>query len=714
MHLTLDTPWYFVLLCLLLGAGYAALLYFAPRKRVQHAQRQATEGDGLSRGATWLLAALRCMAVALIAFLLLAPLVQRNVSESEKPVIIIAQDNSKSIDYCRDSAYCHDSMAAEMLRLRQQLSKRYDVQCYTYGSAVRQLSPQVSPDYTDKSTDMGTLLREIAERYANRNVGAVLLTGDGLYNQGYDPATMVQQLSFPVYTVALGDTTPRRDAAVSHVQYNRVAYLGNQFPVEITLRAGQLRGQSRTLTVSHNGKQLFSKTITYTSDDFTATESLMIDADHAGLQQYVVHIAPVEGESSLRNNTYILPVEIIDGHQKIAIIAAAPHPDVAAIRRSIEAHQNYEVESFLAQDFKASFKDYDMVILHQLPAQGGVGADVVQQAMRARLPLMFIVGGLSDLGRLNALHAGLEIYAKLNRSDEATPLYNTAFTAFTIDEGVVRSIEAFPPLTVPFGSYRLGGNAQTLFQAQIGNIRSGQPLVAVSQQQELRYSFVAGEGLWKWRIADFQQNGTNANFDDMFGKIVTYTALQVNKERFRVNAKKVWGENENVVIDAELYDENYAPVNQPEVTLTLTHQAQGSTTASRPQSYKFNKEGTGYTLNLGRLAPGQYRYLATTAYNGRQLKAQGTLIVEDLNLEDLNLTADHALMNTLASLTGGQMLSPRQLSQFPQLLKEREDITPVIYSRQRYSELMHLPLSFILIVLLLGAEWVLRKYHGEL
>ena len=119
-------------------------------------------------------------------------------------------------------------------------------------------------------------------------------------------------------------------------------------------------------------------------------------------------------------------------------------------------------------------------------------------------------------------------------------------------------------------------------------------------------------------------------------------------------------------------------------------------------------------LNLGRLTPGQYRYRAATAYNGRTLTAQGTMIVEDANLEDLNLVADHALMNTLAAVTGGQMLRPDQLNRLPGLLKAREDITPVIYTHQRYSELMHLPLVFVLIVLLLAAEWVLRKYHGEI
>lgn len=737
MRLTLGTPWYFVLLCLLLGAGYAALLYFVRFRRDKAGSGSASAvGEGLGNGMRWLLSALRMLSVAGIAFLLLSPLVRRVQHDREKPIIIVAQDNSKSLDYCSDSALYAGVLPQKMRDLCRTLEEDYDVQCYSYGSDVRQQDAEEGGEdmgERDKSTDMSAMLSAIADRYAGRNVGAVLITGDGLWNQGVNPVSVAQQFTFPVYTLALGDTTARKDAAISHVKCNRVAYRDNQFPMEITVRASMLQGRTKQLTVTHNGRVLYSKSLTYNADDFLATETVLLDADQAGLQQYVVRIAPADEESSLRNNTYTVPVEVIDGHQKIALIAALPHPDVAALRRSIESRQNYEVEACLARDWKGNIRDYDMIILHQLPARGNQGGEIVAQAVKAHLPLMFVVGTMSDLPRFNALHAGVEIYSRLDRSNEATPLYNDRFTAFTLDEETARKTETYPPLTSPFGEYRTSGNTQALFSARIGTVNSGQPLVAVCQQQELRYAVVAGEGLWKWRLADYQQNGTNEHFDNMMNKLVTYTALRVDKERFRVNAKKVWRENEEVTLEAELYNENYEPVNQPEVTLELRNTEvtgrdadrnndpgrgraprEGAAQQRTALQYKFNKEGTGYTLNVGRLAPGTYNYKAATHYNGRALTAQGTLLVEDANLEDLALKADHALMNTLAVATGGEMLTIDRLAQFPDLLRQRSDVTPVIYSHQRYSELLNMPLVFILLMLLLTAEWVLRKYHGEI
>ncbi len=713
MQLTLDAPWYFILLCLLLGAGYAALLYFVPFRRKAAAVSEDT--TSLGRTARIVLSVLRATTVSLIAFLLLAPMVRREVSEREKPIILVAEDNSKSLVYTGDSAYYRGGYAEAMQRLCHELAEKYEVQRFTYGSTLQQAEEGGAPDYAARCTDMSTAVDELMQRYAHRNVGALLLTGDGLYNQGYNPTTRLQQVSFPIYTVALGDTSARRDAAISHVKCNSMAYLGNRFPIEITVRASRLQGQSKLLTVQHNGRTLFSKAIAYADNDFTATETVFLEADRAGVQQYVVQIAVADGESSVRNNRYEVPIEVIDGRQKIAVVGAVPHPDLSALKRSLERQQNYEVTVALASDFKDNPKDYDMMVLHQLPAKGGLGGDIAQRAVASRVPLLFVLGEQSDLPRFNVLKTGLEVHAKLNRTNEVTALKGETFTAFDLADETTRRIEALPPLTAPFGNYKLSGTGQILFSAQIGTVNSGQPLVAVCQQQEVRYSFVAGEGLWRWRLADYRQNGNSQVFDEMLNKLTTYTALRLNKERFRVTTKKVWDQSDEVILEAELYNENYEPVNHPEVRLELQRTAlQEEGASSATATYQFNKEGTGYIVNVGKLEPGEYRYRAAVDYNGRREQVQGMLLVQEVNLEDVNLVADHTLMNSLAVLTGGVMLAPSQLDTLPLLLEEREDITPVIYTHRRYSELIQLPWLFALLVLLVAVEWAWRKYSCEL
>ena len=56
------------------------------------------------------------------------------------------------------------------------------------------------------------------------------------------------------------------------------------------------------------------------------------------------------------------------------------------------------------------------------------------------------------------------------------------------------------------------------------------------------------------------------------------------------------------------------------------------------------------------------------------------------------------------------MLYPDQLDQLHQLLAERDDLKSIVYAHTRYTELLNLPLIFILIMLLLAVEWGIRKW----
>ena len=371
MRLLIDYPWYFVILCLALGGVYSAILYWR-------------SGGDMPKKLKWGLAVLRWIVVSAIAFLLLAPLVKRMVNEEEKPIVLVVQDSSQSIGMTKDSSYYAGEYAEAMQKMMERLSEDYQVEAFTYGNQV---------------TDMSEVMERLKEQYMNRNVGAMILSGDGIYNVGGNPATIVKELTCPIYTIAMGDTTPRCDATISNVRFNRIAYMGNQFPIEITVRASQLNGEKKRLTVSHEGKQLWAKDIQYEGSEYSTTETVMIDAEEPGIQQYVVKIAASDKEESVKNNVRRFAVEVIDGHQKIAIIAASPHPDVSALKQAIESNQNYEVTTMLAKDFKGDLKDYSLVIMHQLPSRMGQ-----QVAVGNEVPTMYVIGGLTDLKRLNAEH----------------------------------------------------------------------------------------------------------------------------------------------------------------------------------------------------------------------------------------------------------------------------------------------------------------------
>lgn len=657
-----DLPWYYTLLCLLAGAVYAAVLYFVG-------------GCPFGRGWRWALAALRFVAVSAIAFLLLAPMSKQTVNERQKPHVVLAQDVSQSVAL--------DGLNALPLKgLVSGLERHCRVTYLEFGTAT--------------STDIGAVL----ERYRGSDVAALVLASDGLHNRGAYPAGVAERLAFPVHCLAMGDTTPQRDARVANLRCNRIAMSGSQFPVEFTVAASLLKGSASRLTIRNSaGRQLYSEPVGYTDNDFSATVSASLPAGEPGLQRFTLHLAPVDGEVTAANNTLSFYVDVINTRRKVAIVANAPHPDVAALKRAVESNPNYEAVTVMAGDaergkWKAD-SDVSLMVLHNLPSKAHPSVDYADG-----VPQLFVIGTQTDLSRFNALHSGLEITAKAQRTNEVTAQHVTGFPLFTLDEADAGVIEALPPLAAPFGEARLSADVQSLFTARLGNIDTRLPLVAATAQGKVRRAWIWGEGIWRWRLADWQSNESHAHVDRLVTQIVSFTAQQGTRNRLQVEAERSYAEGDPVTLRAVLYNENYEAANNAEVKLTLTGES-GST------DYAFRRDGNGYSLTLPPLAEGIYRYRATA--DGQT--AEGSFAIEAMNLEQQQIAADHSLLATLCALTGGELYMPDQL---PALEERLSSLKPTIYTHTRYAEFLRLPLVLALIILLLAAEWVLRKYHGEL
>lgn len=657
-----DHPWPFVLLCLLAGVAYAAVLYFVGRQPV-------------GRGWRWALAALRCVAVSAIAFLLLAPMTRQTVTERQKPHLVLAQDVSQSVRRSADSAFSLQALVPE-------LEERFRVSYVPFG--------------TEGSTDIGAVL----DRYRGDDVAALVLASDGLHNRGTSPTSAAEGLAFPVHCVALGDTTPQRDALLADLRCNRIALSGTTFPVEVTVAASLLKGRGSKITVHDGeGRQLASLPVAIDDDDFSATYSLLLQADRAGMQRYVVALAAVDGERSLENNRLTFYVDVIDARRHVAILAHAPHPDLGALKRAIESNPNFEVEVVMADEAERGrwkAEGVDMAVLHNLPSAAHPSI-----AFADGLPQLFVIGTQTDLGRFNALHSGLEIVAKARRLNEVTALWRSEFSLFSLDDGDASILESLPPLTAPFGESRLGAGVQTLLVARLAQIDTRQPLVAASVQNGQRRAWIWGEGLWRWRLADYQMHKSHEHVDRLVSQLVTFTAMQSSRERLQVEAQRSYDEGEPVALRAVLYNENFEAVNDSEVKLELKGD-------SMQAEYPFRRAAGGYSLSLPPLKEGLYRYRASTPDG---LTSEGSFAVEAIRLEQRRTSADHTLLATVARLTGGVVVPPDGTAP---LMDSLASLKPTLYSHTRYAEFLRLPLVLALIILLLAAEWALRKYHGTL
>ena len=232
-------------------------------------------------------------------------------------------------------------------------------------------------------------------------------------------------------------------------------------------------------------------------------------------------------------------------------------------------------------------------------------------------------------------------------------------------------------------------------------------LLAIGETNGIRTGVFLGENVWKWRLFDFLQNQNHEIFDEVFGKTVQYLSVKEDKRKFRITLdQNIFNENEAVTFGAELYNDNYELINDPDVSMVIRNRD------GKEFTYTFNRLGKGYSLNAGILPVGNYTFRATTSFNGQSLSFDGKFSVRPIQLELFETTANHAVLRQLSQKFGGETVLPADMTSIAEKIKSKETVKPVMYSTSKTSPLINLKWIFALLAGLLAAEWFLRRYFG--
>lgn len=680
-----------IVFCIIAGGVYTAVLYY---------KNKHNEFPPLL---VKVMAFFRFLAIFLIAFLLLSPLLKTITQTNEKPVIIFAQDNSQSILLNKDSSFYKNEYKQKVEKLIADLEKKYEVKSFDFGDKVTE---NFRFDFNAKQTDISALLDELMTRYTNRNVGAVIIASDGIYNKGNNPLYNSDKIKAPIYTLALGDTSIRKDLMIQKVNYNRIAYLGNSFPLEIIVNANKAKGLSAKLKVMHGQREVFNKNIIFGSDQYIETVNMSTEAKETGLQRYTIIISPLNDELTLTNNRKDIFIDVLDARQKILILAATPHPDISAIKQSLEANRNYDVQVSLINDFTKSVSAYNLVILHQLPSVNNAIPKIYADIQKANIPVLYILGTQSNIAQFNAFNNGIVITQKNQNISESLPSLSTEFSYFTISDETRKMLSNFPPLNCIFGNYKLSPSVEPFLIQKIGNVISNQPLIVFNQSLGSKNGIICGEGLWKWKLANYSQKNNSEAFDEIITKMVQYLSAKIENGLFRVINNHVFNENQSVEFDAELYNDSYELINDAEVNLTI------SNSSGMKFPYQFNKTSNAYHLNVGIFPEGDYKYQAIVKLKNKTLIQNGIFTVMIMDAEFTHTIANHQLLYNLAKKNGGEMIYPSEIDKLSELLQKRDDIKVVKYTQKRFNDLVNLYWIFFIIIALLSAEWFLRKRNG--
>lgn len=688
-----------IIVALLLGAGYAALLYY---------KRSSPWGKNWQKA----LAAIRFLWVSVLAILLIGLLMQQFITRYENPTVVFAIDNSASILLQEDSTKINNALNSIRQTAQNLQEKGFDVEFKTLNNlrdnlendSIKSNSDKINFNYT--SSPISDLLANIQSEFENRNLSNVVLFSDGAYNQGLAPD--ISPYSFSLQTIGVGDTVPKKDIILKSLFHNKMAYLGNQFPIVAEVTHTGFENREITAVLSQNGKTISTQKVKFSSNqnDLKSIEFL-VKATSKGIQHYVVSIVPQEGEFTTQNNTAHAYIDIIDSKEKILLVAAAPHPDIKAFRAAIEKNENYKFDIYLPYLRPTDLEDkYDLIIYHQFPDKMGRPMPILEKLRKLTSAELFIIGSLSDFNSFNTLNTGVKIRPLGNQSDKVIPFWNSNFSKFYLTDEQKSRFASYPPALVPFADYEISPQAEIMLYQRVGNIQTKKPLVVMSEQNSKKTGIWLAENTWQWRLNEYAENKNQDGYDALLSKIIQYLSTKDDKRRFRVSpTASQFSTSEGVSFDVEVYNAIYEPLLGQNIRLEIKDE-EGKT-----RTYTFTNNASPFRYSASALPEGAYSFKATTQLDGKTEISVGQFTVQEIKLESLNATADFGVMRRLAQQNKGNFYTLSNLQVLQDSLQNQVPV-PTVFRNEQLSDVINLWWIMLLIIGFASFEWGVRKFQG--
>ncbi len=686
-----SSPW-FILLCLLAGGIYAFVLY----------QNKKTFSLNQNR----ILAIIRGLLVSLLAFLLLNPLLRNIKSSIEKPTVVLAVDNSSSMIHGGLSKI--ELLKKNLLKLKESIEEKganVEIQSLDEQADNQNISEM---KFAKKRSDLSQMLTNIKSNYEGRNLTDVILISDGITNEGISPT--YGKYNFNVHAVGFGDTTQKRDIKLNAIYANRIAYLSNKFPIQAEISSFGFQSKSTTVILKQAGNIIDKQVVSFDRQDDLKQITFYVTAQQKGMQRFTVEVVPLNEEFSNKNNAKDAYIDIVDGKEKVLLVALAPHPDLKAFKSIIEKNDLYELTIKIVQSDDLSqigSQPFDVLVLHQLPDIYGMGGNVVSRLLAQGKPTLFVLGNQTNLSSFNGMQQTLSISAQAGKADKVTAKFNNNFNLFNLDRDKLSLLERFPPILVPFGDYKPKAGSEIILYQRVGSLTTPKPLLIANTTSSLKSAVLTGEGLWLWRLEEFSLTDKQEIIDEVVMKTLQLISIKDDKRKLRVYPiSSDFSIDEKVIFENEAYNDIYERIYNQDIKLDIIDEK------GKVRSFSYTTTKDNSKFEITGLPEGVYRYKAYTQVLGKAEVVDGQYIVRNTDLESLNTTADFNMLRTLSTQNNGKFFVANQLEKLNDFLSSNQAPDKVT-SVEEMNEFINLKWVFFVLLFLVTIEWGVRKYLGS-
>ncbi len=661
----------------ILALGFAVFQYGAKRKK----------NNKRSIG----LALLRFLSVFVLLVLLINPKFKKQTYYTEKPTLVVAVDNSSSITYLGQEQNAKNVL--KELATNTELNDRFEITTYAFGDKVKDTT---NFNFSETQTNIANALRDLDQIYGQSIAPTILIT-DGNQTYGTDYQYTSKSYGQQVFPVALGDTIRYTDLKLQQLNVNKYAYLKNQFPAEAIITYNGTKSINAKFIITSSGNTVFSKTVSLSPTDNSKVISAQLPARSAGVQTYRAMIVPLDNEKNKENNQKQFAVEIIDQKTNVLVVSAMVHPDLGALKRSVESNERSAVTIKKPNEIK-DLESYQLVVLYQPDASF---KGVYERLKTSNKNYFTITGTKTNWSFLNSIQSNF-FYEQTRQKENLLPTLNKNYTTFLLDD---MNFENYPPLEGLFGDHVITTEHQILLYQKIGAITTGNPLLATIEVNTKREGVLFGEGIWKWRAQEYIDSKSFKRFDDFFGKIVQYLASNKRKRRLDVNSESFYYGNAGVRIQATYFTKNYEFDRRGHLKITVKN-----TETSKSSVVPLVLKNNNYEVDLSNLPAGKYEYTVTV--DGEKLSRSGSFTILDFDIEKQFLNADVTKLQQAATNTDGKLFFTNQMNDLTKQLLADKRYQPIQKEQENIVHLIDWKYLLGFLILLLALEWFIRKYNG--
>lgn len=736
MELASPVPWW---LALAAGAVLVALAWLVYRR----------PPIALSRPARITLTALRATALLLIAFLLLRPVRLLPPAANGDLIFPVLVDVSRSMRIADAAGAPRLSRALSLVRdaVIPALTTTGRVEVLGVSDRLLPLaSAEAAADGV--ASDLSGAIDLARERYRGQRVGAFILVSDG-GNTGVPPAASPKNEA-PVVAIGVGSVAGLPDREILGITAGDPKLDQATVDLHVSAVAHGFARQPLTLKLSANGQVLETRQITPAADGSPIGEAFTVSPDP---QRATVYTAEVQGETAdavPENDRRSVLVSPVGRPRRILFLAGAPGYDHSFLARALTEDPGLEldvvvrkgkneagIDTFMVQagggragtlttGFPATREAlfaYDAIVIANIEADffSRAQLDMATAFVSERGGGLLVFGGRS-FERRGLIGSSLEEALPLELNDRRAPGTRPAANgeeaggpldtlALTRDgethpmmrlgataEESRKLWASLPPLSslAPVGGARPGATVLAVSRGENGIT----PVVAVQRYGRGRSMIFGGEASWRWRM---MLPSDDRRYETFWRQALRWLSVAA-PEPITIDGGSTMARGQPIAMIAEVRDKNYQPLPDATLDARLVDTSNASTPiAVRPLG------GGRFALTATANDAGALRVRVEARRAGVPAgEAERWIYVGGADPEFAEPRLNEPFLRRLASGTGGRYVAAANAGTALDDLRRAmpPNLEPV---RQ---DLWNRPWVFVIIILVLATEWLLRRRWG--